>query len=176
MERKAGSAARFAPSRRGRPDVRRVFATKTAGYLWPAPSRCNVLLFLTSCGFGLAGVVGVVHGDNLLGVTALMTCLLSCNYWRDEFPSLRHKLDSVCAKLSFSIFTVKAVARTLNSGVPARIAIVGWPCWIGIVGFFAWSTALSKRRDTHGRAWVFPHAMFHVCVSAGQILVVMAGP
>ena len=54
---------------------------------------------------------------------------------------------------------------------PANVWIIG-----GIVGFFAWSTAWSKRRDTHGRAWVFPHAMFHVCVSVGQILVVLAGP
>ena len=174
MERKAAGRGR-PPGARPRPDCRRVFEAQTAGYLWPAPSRCNVLLSLTSCGFGLAGVFAVMRGDILLGVTALLTCALSINYWRDEGDSLRHKLDSVCAKVSFSIFTVKAIARTHESRVAARIALVGWPCWIGVVGFFMWSSALSKRRDTHGRAWVFPHAMFHVCVSVGQILVVMAG-
>jgi hypothetical protein len=106
-------------------------------------------------------------------VTALLTCIISVNFWRDEIaPSLRLKVDKAMANISFIIFTVMAVISVRDWWV----LIVGWPCWAGVVGFFTWSKKWSTAVDAgkrDDRGWVFPHAMFHVCVSIGQAIVII---
>jgi hypothetical protein len=128
-------------------------------------ARCNLILCCSSTGFACAGLFGFYMKEYILAVVASLTCVASTLYWSDESPGWRHNTDRVVAKCSFLIYTAYGTLCVKDW----RILAVGWPCWLGVVGFFG----LSKlAHQTQHSGWVYAHALFHTCVSIGQCLVI----
>ena len=125
----------------------------------------NWTLCASSCGFAIAGAIGLFIEEYLLGLTAILTSMMSINFWRWEVDGLRHTMDVAMANISFMIFTIHGIQNP-------HIFVYGWPCWFGIVVCFIVSRRLQKR-PKFDRTWQIPHVLFHLLVAMGQLLVIM---
>lgn len=123
----------------------------------------NWVLCSSSCGFAVAGTIGLFIGEYVLGLTAILTSIMSINFWRWEVEGLRHTMDVTMANISFIVFTVHGLYCP-------HILTYGWPCWFGIVICFLLSRRL-QRRPRDDRTWQVPHVLFHLLVAMGQLLV-----
>jgi len=96
---------------------------------------------------------------------SILTSLFSINYWRKATnKSWRKQMDLVFSKISFIIFTYKGVIYVTKGS----ILITGYSNVLAIMYFYYLSEKLFAEKNPN---WVKYHAIFHLLVTYGQLIV-----
>jgi predicted membrane channel-forming protein YqfA (hemolysin III family) len=101
----------------------------------------------------------------LCSLISTLTTLFSINYWRKATTkSWRKQMDLVFSKISFVIFTYKGIIYVTQT----PLCTIGYSNVLAIAYCYYLSEKLFAEKNPN---WIKYHAMFHLLVAYGQLIV-----
>jgi hypothetical protein len=122
-------------------------------------------LVASSSLFLLPAIYGYQNKLYLCSLISTLTTLFSINYWRKATTeSWRKQMDLIFSKISFVIFTYKGVIYVTQG----TACVIGYSNVLAIAYCYYLSEKLFAEKNPN---WVKYHAIFHVFVAYGQLIV-----